>query len=182
MSGTELHHRSHVWEPDLNLLAQNLLSYLTKTKKARFIELDRERLEEVYKSYYSAMTEFKRSIYGAAADNHNIDRHKIIALYIKAVLENKPFQVKPPINKGVFRAELLANEFFCLCLTETVIKGWEESLEKKYSEKKHLNIPILEKGWFFILLHQYSKYPKTFHVLSLSQIIYYIEKCFLESY
>jgi hypothetical protein len=166
------HFPSEKWEPDINLLAQEFLSFLTKVKGAQFLKLGQDRLDRVFPYYYEKMSGLKSKIYGADMDKNYIDRHKIIAIYIKSILENKPFFIATGIKRDIFRVELLANEYFCLCLMDTILMAWHNC------EQKRLRLPPHERRCFIILLHQYRMYPETLNVISLSHIIYYIEKLF----
>lgn len=161
------------WIPDIQILAQNFLSFLAKEKNSRFLELDLGRLENIQPYYYANMIDFKQRTYGKDADTNNIDHHKILAIYIKSILVNKPFSYPKGIKKDILRIELLANEFFCVSLMEAVFMAWNTD-----GMKKVLKIPKHELGWFIKLLHQFRNSPETLDILSLSQSIYYIERNF----
>jgi hypothetical protein len=166
---------SLTWYSDICTLALNFLGYLTKKKKAQFIKIDIDRFHNIFRYYYITMTDFKQRVYGKDALDNRIDKHKILAIYIKSILVNKPFFIDSSIKNGFARIELLANEFFCMSLIETVLKSWD-----KYNINRVLHIPRHERSWLVILFHQYYRFPDTLDIISLSHIIYYLEKDFFK--
>jgi hypothetical protein len=155
------------------MYAQEFINYL-KSQKINCVSLDGSRLNRIIHYYHAYMMEYKQRTYGSKANDNSIDHHKIIALYIKAILVSEPFICDE--NAGeVNRYSLLANEFFCLSFIEVVFRSWE-----KDRASKNLCMDKNEKLWLLILLHQYRKFPASLNIISLSQLIYYVEKCFFK--
>jgi hypothetical protein len=161
---------SQHWFPVMRAYAGDFIKKL-KAEGINCVSLDEIRFNRIIHYYYAYMMDYKQKTYGGNEKNENIDQHKIIALYTKAILTAEPFVC----DKGseTTRYGLLANEYFCLIFTEIVLRSWEIS-----NASKNLNIDEKEKRWFLILLYQYKKYPGSLNIISLSQLIFYIEKCF----
>jgi len=161
------------WYAGIKKLAFDFLSFLTKKKNARYVVIDENNLENVFRYFYITLNDITQRIYGSNNTDNQLDKHKILAIYIKSILVNKPFQFDSKIKAGIFRSEKLANEFFCITLIETILKSWEPG-----EAYKNLNIPRHEKSWFIMLLHRFTLSPDIIDILSLSQIIFYLEKMF----
>jgi hypothetical protein len=160
------------WWPHIKLLAKSFEENLNKRGKETSvrIKLDDKKLDLALNRYVHKWAHFKSKIYGDNVDDKRIDRHKIIALYIECFLKESPFRIEGySKNEKIDLHFMLANEFFSLSFMEVVINSWHGKAEPFKMEKK-------EKKWFVILLNHYSSNPSTLDILSLAQIIYYIEK------
>jgi hypothetical protein len=149
------------------------------------VQLDINKLKEAFEIYELGWWTFKEYVYGQNAKKERIDRHKIAALYILSFLMKRPFSVKVyPENEDVDRKLFLANELFSLAIMQLIIFGWEKDFKVFQMDKE-------EKKWFVILLNYFklnfvksnpshiSDDPSSVSdILSLSQIIYYIEKSY----
>jgi hypothetical protein len=160
---------SEIWWPDIERLANTFVNYINKDGK--HIKLDKKKILSVKSAYFRNMSAFKKLTYKEKPEKHKIDRHKIIALYIKSILEISPFVIDDVkgSEKTPTLIVMLANEYFSMLLMETIIIAWN-------TENNILNISEHEKKWFIILLNHFRLHPNTLDILSLSQIIYYIEK------
>jgi len=149
------------------------------------LELNKRKFDNALDMYKRSLKSFKECVYGEKADEKRMDRHKIIALYILSFLIGKPFSVKNPEDKKEIVLSL-ANELFSLAILETILPAFNEKedfLEMKDEEKK----------WFVILLNYIkrkqrrtdilviSEKEEVSEALSISQIIYYIEKSYKPS-
>jgi len=149
-----------------------------------FIQLDEKEFDSALKMYECGWWTFKEHVYGEAAEEEHIDRHKIASLYILSFLIKKPFQVS--VGKESKKANkhlLLANELFSLVILQTLLSAWNENKLFVMGEN--------EKAWFIILLNLFKlKFEKSnpakisddpsnvTDLLSLAQVIYYIEKSY----
>jgi len=163
------------WYLGIKNHALNFLSYLTKEKKSKNIKLDEGRFKNIFRYFYVTMTDMKQRIYKSNDPKNNFDKHKILAIYIKSILVNRPFQIDSKIRYDYSPAERIANEIFCISLIELVLIAYEPS-----EPHKRLVIPRHEKNWFVRLLNYHSIFPDTLDILSMSQIIYYLEKEFFK--
>ncbi len=153
-------------------------------RHSHFIKYDVQKLEYAFTIYEKGWWFFKKKVYGPYAEEEIIDRHKIAALYILALLTAQPFSTIVPQNETVDRNFALANELFCIAVMKAILEAWnEEAL-------KNLKMEANERKWFIILLNRLkTKIRKTdsysmsdeAEVLSLSQLVFYIEKSYLES-
>jgi len=162
---------SEVWWPHIELLADSFFDYINKEqkKKASKMEIRKlKKLEEVKNTYYKNLMPFKKGIYGKKASENRIDRHKIIALYIKSFLEVSPFYVENFNNRHSTETLNYPNEHFSLQLMYLILMAWNET-------KCEIRMDKNEKKWFIILLNHFRLNINTLDVLSLAQIVYYIE-------
>jgi hypothetical protein len=160
------------WWPHIKLLAKSFEENLNKKGKGKSVrvKLDDKKLDLALNRYVRKWAHFKSKIYGDNVDDKRIDRHKIIALYIECFLRESPFCVECfSKNESIDLPLMLANEFFSLSFLEVVINSWHGKTESFKMEAK-------EKKWFIILLNHFSLNPNALDILSLAQIIYYIEK------
>ena len=178
-------YNSEHWWDDINNLAQKFVYFVNVQSKQRtpsvILAKQEKEFDQVKITYRGNLRVFKRKVYGKKASEHNIDRHKIIALYIKSFLEVSPFYVKsrnkPFHIRGSNKQEKtqktigvqdLPNEFFSFELMKLILTAWNQSKEGIHMDKN-------EKKWFIILLNHLKLNISTLDVLSLAQIIYYIE-------
>ena len=164
-------YNSEVWWPHIVRLADSFVDYINKeqAKKNSKMEVHKlKRMEEVKNTYYKNIIPFKKRIYGKDASENRIDRHKIIALYIKSFLEVSPFYVENYDNRTCTETLNCPNEYFSLQLMYLILMAWNETKCKIRMDKN-------EKKWFIILLNHFRLNINTLDVLSLAQIVYYIE-------
>ena len=173
---------SRVWWSTIKKLAIKFETVLNKkyNKNSVFFKLDINKFDSALDMYEQSWWAFKKDVYGERANEEHIDRHKIISLYILSFLIKRPFHI---VNKKEENADerFLANELFSLTVMEALISAWNG--DKIFSMNEN------EKRWFVILLNYFkiklkksnssyiSSDPSSVtDILSLSQIIYYIEK------
>lgn len=147
-------------------------------------QYDAQKLETALNIYEQGWRFYKDRVYGANAHRERIDRHKIASLYTLAFLTAKPFSVSFNPQKEITDKRILAaNELFSLVIVKAIIEAWSKN-------GKTFEIKTNEKKWFVILLnHLNSKLERSsisnatdeYNVLSLSQIIYYLEKSHIEA-
>jgi len=159
---------SEIWWPPIEELAQKFVIYINKQSNEGRGTLEYKRLEMVKDTYYKNMTFFKKRIYGKDANKNRIDRHKIIALYIKSFLEISPFYVKNHNSQNHSKVLACPNEYFSLHLMYLILTAWNKKEFKN-------NMEETERKWFIILLNHFKLSINTLDILSLAQIIYYIE-------
>jgi len=164
------------WWNHIKLLAKGFEEALDKKRKESSIrvKLDDGKLDLALSRYEQKYANFKSKIYGGDKDNKRIDRHKIIALYIECFLRERPFCIEGSLKCSLDEESkdlqfMLANEYFSLSFMETVINSWHGKAEVLKMDKE-------EKKWFIILLNHFTLNPNALDILSLAQIIYYIEK------
>jgi hypothetical protein len=177
------------WWPAIKQLAEQFEKDLNDkgNRNSVFIQFDVEAFESALKMYERGWWSFKEHVYGKTAKEERIDRHKIISLYILSFLVKRPFSARisqetKDVDKRPF---LLANELFSLAILQALIFAWNKN-------KNIFKINENEKKWFIILLN-YLNFKLTdpnkpfisddpsdmVDFLSLAQIIYYIEKSYI---
>jgi len=160
---------SAVWWPQIEELAQNFVGYINnKHGNEGMGTLEYKKLEIVKNTYFINLSFYKKKIYGKDANKNRIDRHKIIALYIKSFLETSPFYVKNYNSQNRSKTLACPNEYFALHLMYLILTAWNKKEFKK-------NMEDTEKKWFIILLNHFKLNINALDVLSLAQIVYYIE-------
>jgi len=175
---------SRVWWQKIKNLAEKFEQALNAKGNANstFTQLDTAKLDEALDMYERGWWTFKEHVYGETAEEKRIDRHKIIALYILSFLVKRPFNVRVhPENKEADRRLFLANELFSLIVLRDLLSAWNED--------KVFNINDNERKWLAILFNLFklkfiklnplkiSDNPSSVtDILSLAQIVYYIEK------
>ena len=171
-------HSEHWWNP-IKKFAGQFRSWVNDHSPNRSVSLECRDLEYVKKAYVKNLTTFRRWFYGKLDSNNddeqrpNLDRHKICALYIKSFLEISPFYIKNYRNRDVSEKTLMyPNEYFCLELMKLILMAWNKT-------NCEININDIERTWFIGLLNHFRLEPDTLDILSLSQIIYYIEKQYI---
>lgn len=168
------------WWPHIKRLAKKFEEILNKKLDASSVcvKLDDAKLNSALSRYERRWQSFKNSIYGREADSNVIDRHKIMALYIESFLREKPFRVEnlngSVKNEDIDLRFMLANEYFSLSFMETVINSW-------HGKSEAIEIKENERNWFIILLNHFKFHPTALDILSLAQIIYYIERPYVPS-
>lgn len=175
---------SRVWWQKIKNLAEKFEIALNSkgNENSTFIQLDTAKFDEALEMYELGWWTFKEHVYGETAEEKRIDRHKIIALYILSFLIKRPFGVRVhPQNKEADRRLFLANELFSFVVMRDLLAAWNEN--------KGFGISDNEKKWLVILFNLFKiKFIKSnpqkisdnpscvTDILSLSQIVYYIEK------
>ncbi|MCL2764755.1 MAG: hypothetical protein FWD40_05685 [Treponema sp.] len=125
-------------------------------------------LEKAKEVYFKNLMAFKNKTYGKKTSENKVDRHKMIALYIKSFLEVSPFYVEARRDQNRTIIQNCPNEYFSMELMCLILSAWNE---------KECGMRMIEneEKWFIILLNHYRLEINTLDVLSLAQIIYYIE-------
>jgi hypothetical protein len=176
------------WWPAIKNIAERFEEALNKkgNSDSVFVQLNTESFDLALRMYERGWWNFKEHVYGEAAEEARIDRHKIIALYILSFLAKRPFSVGiHPENKKAAGRLFLANELFSLEVMLDLLYVWSK-------DSRIFNISENERNWFVILLNHFklkmigSKPPfisdkpdDMADFLSLAQIIYYIEKSYI---
>jgi len=182
---------SRAWWPEIEKVAEEFekLLNIKGSRDSVFFQYRLEKLTRAFEMYESAWERFKDYIY-EDPDKEIIDRHKIAAIYVLSFLITRPFDISigketEDINK---RPLFWANELFSLEVMLTLIRLWHE-------DDKIFEMNEGEKKWFIILLNHFKLEmiklnPNSISVtdpsivsdiLSLAQIIYYIEKSCIQS-
>jgi len=179
MSAYRFH--SEYWWPSIKDFAGQFCNWVNEYSPDKSVSLERRDLEYVKRVYVKNLTAFRKWFYGKLDSNndneqrHNLDRHKICALYIKSFLEVSPFYIKNYRNCDVSQKVLMyPNEYFCMELMKLILMAWNKT-------EIEININEDEKTWFIGLLNHFRLDPDTLDVLSLAQIIYYIEKQYINT-
>jgi len=160
---------SEHWWPEIAIFAVSFLEYINKQAgNGLEVKLKQKKLEKVKETYFRNLSAFKAKVYGREASKHKVDRHKIAALYIKSFLEVSPFYVENHDNQNRTKIQSCPNEYFSMQLMYLILAAWNE-------EKYGIRMIENEEKWFIILLNNYKLDINTLDVLSLAQIIYYIE-------
>ena len=163
-----------VWWSDIERLAHLFVDFVnnqTEDEQTPTV-IEVKKLEEIKNNYYKNLKIFKKKVYGKNAFEHRIDRHKIIALYIKSILEVSPFYIKNKSKQTKSIAKSCPNECFSLEFMILVLMAWNKSKCKIIMDEQ-------ERNWFIILLNHFRLDIDTLDILSLAQIIYYIENKYI---
>jgi len=170
-------HSEHWW-PDITKLADSFVGFVNQQTNGNEAALKIKNLEQVKDVYYKNLKVFKRKFYGKKSTGwHNLDVHKIIALYIKAFLDVSPFfilNLKRGSQNSLTEVKLYPNEFFAMELMNLILISWNNSKTAICMEEN-------EKKWFVGLLNHFRLDMEKLDVLSLASIIYYIEDKYLLS-
>jgi hypothetical protein len=173
---TEYGFSSEVWWEDIKDLARKFIRFVNEHSEQKpasvLLKIQEKEFNRVKSTYFSNLQVFKRKAYGKEVNEHRIDRHKIIALYIKSFLEVSPFYTESRSKQERTAAQSLPNEFFSLELMNLILTAWNQS-------EKGIRMDKNEKKWFIILLNHFRLNIDTLDVLSLAQIIYYIENKYI---
>lgn len=164
-----------VWWSSIERLARSFVDFVNKEIRNEQMEivLEKGNMDKVRYVYRRNMMSFKRKVYGKRALEHKIDRHKIIALYIKSLLEVSPFFVRNRIKQEKHNVMDCPNEYFSLELMFLILTAWNK-------KKSQIDMDKHERNWFIILLNHYRLDLNTLDILSLAQIIYYIENKYIK--
>jgi len=167
---------SDIWWPDIEKFACLFMDFINNKvlkvdDKQKFLNM--KSLELVKEAYFKNLYVFKKRFYGKDASKKRLDRHKIAALYIKSFLEISPFylDIRKP-DKNLLKVLKFPNEYFSVELMKLILLGWNKTDNKIFTDKN-------EKKWFLVLINHFRLDLDTLDILSLAQIIYYIEKNYL---
>jgi hypothetical protein len=173
------------WWPTIISMAKNFEKVLIEDLE--FVQLDTKKLKEALQLYERGWWSFKEQIYKKKAKAARIDMHKIIAIYILSFLKTEPFRACIPETEDDDKEiAFLANEYFCLDIMRALISSCANRSEAFQMSEN-------DKNWFIILLNNLKLKHEELNtqiispdrksdmvdVLSLAQIIYYIEKSYI---
>jgi hypothetical protein len=169
---------SEVWWEDIKDFAGKFVKFVNEHNKQVtppiILKIQEKEFSRVKSVYFSNLQIFKKKAYGKDASKHKIDRHKIIALYIKSFLEVSPFYVEGRKKQERTTVQSLPNEYFSFELMNLILTAWNQS-------ETGIRMDENEKKWFVILLNHFRLNINTLDVLSLAQIIYYIDDKYIRS-
>ena len=174
MADNKLFSSEH-WFKDLERLAYGVLKNFNTKKGGTHLYINDANLKNIKTDYFNFMTSFKEEIFKDKFKESKIDKHKIIAIYIKAILKNKPFSFKPLEDydsKKIIWLVMTANEYFIITVIAAILKGWHGDQTHK------LRIPDYYRKCLIILFHHYLNNLSSLDIVSLSHIIFFIEKNF----
>jgi hypothetical protein len=108
-----------------------------------------------------------------------LDRHKIAAIHIVAVLKKQPFLTGAALRGATFM-DMLPNEHYALLLLGAILGGWHRS----NGDKAELKIPKTFKDNLILLFNKYKKTQSApiidnIFVYALANIVYLVEERFL---
>jgi len=153
------------------------------------VQLDHQKLDDALNLYKSGWWRFKEHIYMRKAEKARLDMHKIIALYILSFLITEPFRACIPDTENNDNDMIfLINEYFCLDIMRALISACAKKDEAFQMSENDIH-------WFIVLLNNIKlKYVELntqvispdhlsdkVDILSLAQIVYYIEKSCIHS-
>ncbi len=172
------------WWPTIRKLAKSYEKALIAN--VGIVQLNVEKLEEALEIYELGWWKFKEHVYKKKAKAERIDLHKIIALYILSFLKTEPFHFSEPESEADDKElAFLANEYFCLDIARILISACAEK-DKAFQMSEN------DKNWLIIFLNNLKLKQVELNtriispdnksdmvdVLSLAQIVYYIEKSY----
>jgi len=165
--------------PDIKQLCNDFYnSSLTKKyviyRKSVFSEIDTYCNENVDKIKHEVYCNRTRKT------DYLLDRHKVAAIHVIAVLKKRLFLSQAQPNNTTFM-DMLANEHCALLLMSAILIGWHES-EGEYVD---IDIPLKYKDNLLMLFGKYVKSQSSpimdnVFVYSLANIVYLIESKFLK--
>ena len=163
---------SEVWWEDIKDFAGRFVKFVNKQSEQKeppiVLKIQEKEFNRVKSVYFSNLQIFKRKAYGKDVSEHRIDRHKIIALYVKSFLEVSPFYIESRNRQERTIVQKLPNEYFSFELMNLILTAWNQLEEGILMDDN-------EKKWFIILLNHFRLNINTLDVLSLAQIVYYVE-------
>jgi hypothetical protein len=173
-----------LWWPTIKNIANNFENTLIKNHG--IVQLDTAKLDKALEMYERGWWAFKEHVYKKRAKAERIDFHKIIAIYILSFLKTEPFHPSEPESEDDGKELVfLANEYFCLAVAQGLICAETKS-------KKIFQISKNDKNWLIILFNNIKLKHAELNtsnispdnksdmvdILSLAQIIYYLEKAY----
>jgi len=130
----------------------------------------------------ATVAEVKNEVYHerALVPDCLLDRHKITAIHIIAVLKKQPFLTGTTLRNPTF-IDMLPNEHYALLLLGVILKGWHKS----NGDTVELRIPKTFQDNLILLFNKYKKTQSapiidSIFVYALANIVYLIEECFLK--
>jgi len=163
---------SEVWWEDIEKFAGKFAGFVNgqggQKQTPVVLKIQKREFNRVKAVYFGNLQVFKKRVYGKDVSEHRIDRHKIIALYIKSFLEVSPFYIESQNEQKRTVVQSFPNEYFSFELMKLILSSWNNFEEGIYFDEN-------EEKWFIILLNHFRLNINTLDVLSLSQLIYYIE-------
>jgi hypothetical protein len=177
---------SNKWIPAINDLCFDFLKYLQKQPGGKFLRFQdnligtEENPGSIVEEYNKTVCSLKAEIFGKDADQSHIDYHKIASLYIRSFLMYKPFCVDIPEGTKNIDWVLITkrpNEYFSIAFLEAIFQSWNERFELDGL----LRMNPSYRCDFIKLLYRYGKDINKLDPLSLSNIIFLIEKCYFNS-
>jgi hypothetical protein len=109
-----------------------------------------------------------------------LDRHKIAAIHIMAVLKKQPFLTGATQRKVTF-IDMLPNEHYAMLLLDVILRGWHKSNGATVT----LKIPNIFRDNLILLFNKYKKTQSApiidnIFVYALANIVYLVEERFLK--
>jgi hypothetical protein len=174
---------SSIWWDDLRRIAIAFEKNLNEigNKGSIFVQYEPSQLESAFEVYARGRICFKEHIYGEDAKIELIDRHKITALYILSILIKRPFSLRGNLEeRNIDQRLLLANELYSLAVMVALLRSWNNGKVCEIGENEKRWLLILANHLKLDLKEQKATYIKPdnatiTNILSLAQIIYYIE-------
>jgi len=173
---TEYGFNSEVWWDDITDFARKFIAFVNKQGKQitpPMVQMQEKEFNRVIPTYYGNLQAFKNNFYGIDGADYRIDRYKITALYIKSFLEVSPFYIEGKSSQEKTPVQRLPNEYFSFELMNLILTAWNKLEEG-------IRMDANEKELFIILLNHFRLNINSLDVLSLAQIIYYIENKYLK--
>jgi len=170
---------SDKWLPNLQELCFEVLKNLKNRSGGRFLRLKdelvgtTEKPGKIVEEYHTSAALLKQKIFGDNAPKSHLDHHKIAALYIRSFLIYQPFILDIPAeteNKDRCLNTMLPNEYFSIAYLAAIYKSWNKKFDWT------LKMDARYKFDFIKLLYRYKKNINLLDPLTLSNIIYLIEK------
>jgi len=131
----------------------------------------------------TSVNEIKNEVYHdrALVADCLLDRHKIAAIHIIAVLKKQPFLTAGAAPRGQTFIDMLPNEHYALLLLDVILRGWHKS----NGVATTLKMPKTFKDNLVLLLNKYKKTQSApvidgIFVYALANIVYLVEECFLK--
>jgi hypothetical protein len=170
---------SDVWLPDLIVLCQDFQRRFSEFPGGRFLVFHDKYIGtvdkpgKIVKGYHKSVDKLKEKMFSPLANTHNIDYHKIAALYILSFLECKPFRLDIPKETkkpGISWYVMLANEYFSISFLEAVFKAGNNNFKRK------LQIAECYKKDYIKMLFEHKQNITKLEPLTFAHVIYHIEQ------
>jgi hypothetical protein len=181
------------WLPDLTLALQNFHNVLKADDKDNvgYVTLEysdyNTAAENILKKYTNLWNDIKENPKKGGDENKLCDRHKIAALYIKAILIVNPFKFKTGIHfgakKGPSIRTVLATEYFAYYYMQIIIISWNKQIRNDANYKLIIPDNIIKENekihryedYFVKRLYHYRDDPTQVQSLLIAHIIFFIE-------
>jgi len=164
--------------PDIEELGDIIYSSLTKEnviyRKSVFSDISNycnDKVGEIKNEVYCNLTKTTDCL---------LDRHKIAAIHIIAVLKKKLFTTNAQPSNTTF-IDMLANEHYALLLLKAILMGWHEY----NGDDVDIDMPTAYKDNLLLLFNKYIKTQSApiidnIFVYALANIVYLVEERFLK--